>query len=671
MLSRTMAFSQWLWIVVVGLASAFSPPARSGVSSTACYAQCVLFTGYEDMRVLDHPGLALAAASGERWCAAVLDEEKKEPSTSRQVLRRRALRFAAQEVDGELRSRYGGGLGLATDVTKVLSEFDTVYVVDALGVCQDLLKNPKVKHWLPPGLCGLEPEDASFRYDECQDIRIGSDDSGHSPPSSSNFFEMKEAFSSSRYYGEKEEDSSEWSWCEEPYAWEASKVCGCVSALKVLEDYGRLGRAELSRSYLGDVKSESLYAAAQQWVVGEQREGKVAERLAVRECAERLFAPSLAVGGVSKRQVAAFARKEGANFPVNKIRDVSRTDSGALLDVAEWRDWHDRLHLRKKEDEQTHWWRWSSGGYLIRYKLWGETTAKAEEALLLVHGFGASADQWNRLVDAMQEKGHEGPIFAVDVVGFGFSAKPGLSYTQHLWEAMLLEFVEEVVLATAKTVVLAGNSIGGGLAAGVAANLGKTKCAGLVLCNSAGVILTPEEDALLLASGITVKEKTLNVLSLSTNPSLKPFSTPFGGQLLLDGFGQGVIEVLAPQIPKLLKRYYPTNPDNADDTLAKAIDRDARDPGCANVIGSGAKLPPQRSLNEVLRDFDGPVLVAQGEFDYVSGPERTRLRAKQLEALPKVTVDILNSGHCPHDESPHLVATSLLSWLSCPNKKQQ
>lgn len=59
----------------------------------------------------------------------------------------------------------------------------------------------------------------------------------------------------------------------------------------------------------------------------------------------------------------------------------------------------------------------------------------------------------------------------------------GLSYTQHLWEGLLVDFALEVM--GAQPFVAVGNSIGGGLAAGLASNL-RTLCRGLVLCNSAG-----------------------------------------------------------------------------------------------------------------------------------------------------------------------------------------
>ncbi|KAH8048295.1 hypothetical protein JL722_12524 [Aureococcus anophagefferens] len=113
--------------------------------------------------------------------------------------------------------------------------------------------------------------------------------------------------------------------------------------------------------------------------------------------------------------------------------------------------------------------------------------------------------------------------------------------------------------------------------------------------------------------------------------------------------------------PELLVKYYDNNPANADDALVAAISRDALDPGAANVIGSGAKLPPQRSLNE---DFAacGPILVPQGAYDGVTGPDLAR-SARDLETIrPGIDVTLLDAGHCPHDETPDLVADAVAAW---------
>lgn len=47
------------------------------------------------------------------------------------------------------------------------------------------------------------------------------------------------------------------------------------------------------------------------------------------------------------------------------------------------------------------------------------------------------------------------PIFAIDLLGFGHSEKPGLSYTQYLWESQLIDFVIEVMEAAPVIMVCA------------------------------------------------------------------------------------------------------------------------------------------------------------------------------------------------------------------------
>ena len=48
-------------------------------------------------------------------------------------------------------------------------------------------------------------------------------------------------------------------------------------------------------------------------------------------------------------------------------------------------------------------------------------------------------------------------MLAVDLLGFGDSAKPHVNYDPHLWKRQVVDFVHEIV---GEPVVLVGNSIG-------------------------------------------------------------------------------------------------------------------------------------------------------------------------------------------------------------------
>ena len=286
-----------------------------------------------------------------------------------------------------------------------------------------------------------------------------------------------------------------------------------------------------------------------------------------------------------------------------------------------------------------------------------------------MHGFAASAEQWQRLVHQLRaQAGGEPlpPVYALDLLGFGMSEKPGLSYTQYVWEAQVVDFAREVM--GGRPLVLCGNSIGGGLSAGASATLGD-QVKGLILCNTAGVL---EEPAAYAAPRTLVRDATLR------GEHAAPFApVPLFGQPALDAFGAALVAALFPRVPALLDGIYGDRPANADEALAFAITQGACSPGAANVIGSGQKLATNRPLNEVLDGeaggFGGPVLVPQGMNDKVSGPARASERADVFERLrPGVKVCRLEAGgHCPQDDAPEAVAAAILEFLPAVRKYAQ
>ncbi|MEM9136016.1 MAG: alpha/beta fold hydrolase, partial [Cyanobacteria bacterium P01_F01_bin.42] len=96
-------------------------------------------------------------------------------------------------------------------------------------------------------------------------------------------------------------------------------------------------------------------------------------------------------------------------------------------------------------------WQWQN--YRVRYQSVGESGS----AVILIHGFGASSDHWRK---NLAELGRSHRVFALDLVGFGFSDKPSpetFSYTFENWADQILAFIDTVVGAPAH---LVGNSIG-------------------------------------------------------------------------------------------------------------------------------------------------------------------------------------------------------------------
>ena len=255
----------------------------------------------------------------------------------------------------------------------------------------------------------------------------------------------------------------------------------------------------------------------------------------------RYLAAPLLFGTVSPRKVWHMASLEEATgtrildfFPLFKRKSV-------LRDLVEAREWH-RCFAAKNirslkhgqgppslGDTKASYWRWH--GFLCRYEEAVIAEGKdadvgggdpKKEGIVFVHGFGASGSQWSKAIKSLSKclpkklVGNDTyEVVAPDLLGFGESEKPQLSYTQYLWESYVSSFVKEISVREKKwdEFLIGGNSIGGYTAMGVAADdtvpksdaiagvnavsasgaPGTGRCTGLILMNSAGRILSREE----------------------------------------------------------------------------------------------------------------------------------------------------------------------------------
>ena len=101
-------------------------------------------------------------------------------------------------------------------------------------------------------------------------------------------------------------------------------------------------------------------------------------------------------------------------------------------------------------------------------------------AILFIHGFGASTTHWRHNLPVL---GKHYEVHALDLLGFGKSAKPGdLAYGGPLWKDQIVAYVKENI---GRPTVLVGNSLGGYAALASGAALGE-EAAGVVLLNAAG-----------------------------------------------------------------------------------------------------------------------------------------------------------------------------------------
>ena len=252
------------------------------------------------------------------------------------------------------------------------------------------------------------------------------------------------------------------------------------------------------------------------------------DNIILGEVMTRYLAAPLFLGCISKRQIY----QAGKNAKQTTSLFSFGTKPSILQDFIEHREWQDlfaaknilnKLNVHENQDAGAlsfHYWRWH--GFLCRYAVSDllpssseETSSSEKSSIVLVHGFGASSAQWARAVAALAAAGSSNQFqqaLAPDLIGFGQCEKPALSYTQYLWESYASSFVKDIVLQKYKSdeFVIGGNSIGGYTAMACAADdtlldlsennkvsgsgaPGTGKCQGLVLMNSAGMILTQED----------------------------------------------------------------------------------------------------------------------------------------------------------------------------------
>ncbi|MEH2070582.1 MAG: alpha/beta fold hydrolase [Nostoc sp.] len=290
-------------------------------------------------------------------------------------------------------------------------------------------------------------------------------------------------------------------------------------------------------------------------------------------------------------------------------------------------------------------WQWR--GHNIYYVRVGEKQPQ-RPPLLLVHGFGASCDHWRKNITGLCE---DFEVFAIDLLGFGRSAKPKLQYSGDLWRDQLHDFISEAI---GQKAILAGNSLGGYASLCVAAQRPES-AAGLVLLNSAGPFsesqATPEPEA--LQSEIQPPKQA----SLQTilGDSIKwIFQQPLAQFLLFQYVRQRWV------IRQTLEKVY-LDKSAITDQLVEEIYRPAYDPGAMDVFVSVFSTPQGEKVDVLLKQLTCPLLMLWGEADpWMNARERSQ---KFRQYYPQLTEHFLMAGHCPHDEVPDRVNQLLRDWV--------
>ncbi|MEM9541942.1 MAG: alpha/beta fold hydrolase [Cyanobacteria bacterium P01_E01_bin.42] len=280
-------------------------------------------------------------------------------------------------------------------------------------------------------------------------------------------------------------------------------------------------------------------------------------------------------------------------------------------------------------------WQWR--GHYIRYTEMGEG-----KPLVLVHGFGASVGHWRKNIPVLAEAGYR--TIAIDLLGFGASAKPNLDYTIELWQQQLLDFWQEKIQAPT---VFIGNSIGGLLSLMMLANYPELARGGILINCAGGLNHRPEE---------------LNLpLRVIMGLFAKVVSSPVTGSFVFNGIRQ------KHRIRRTLTQVYRDRAAITDE-LVELLYRPACDPGARDVFASVVTAPPGPRPQDLLPCVQCPLLVLWGDADPWTPITGAKIYQERAEAIDNSMFSpIIGAGHCPHDENPTRVNELILNFLTEKN----
>ena len=278
-------------------------------------------------------------------------------------------------------------------------------------------------------------------------------------------------------------------------------------------------------------------------------------------------------------------------------------------------------------------------------------------AVVLVHGFGASTYTWNKTIDALSQ---DYRVFAVDMKGFGLTAKPkDGEYHPRAFADHLLAFLDAMKIDRA---VLVGHSLGGAVVTRLALR-NPARVLGLVLVAPAPVGMTkgrpggvsavpkvppPEERA----DAVGAAKPAMKDISVGPAPALAVRLAPL---LLRTTITRQTVESglktafhdPALVTPEMVEAYYrPITIEGGAEALAAMMNPP---PSAAD-----GPLPPLTSLKV-------PTLIAVGGHDRMVPPAVAESYAGQIPGAEQAAFP--RSGHVPHEEEAAAFNARLRDFL--------
>ncbi|NEQ42676.1 MAG: alpha/beta fold hydrolase [Leptolyngbya sp. SIOISBB] len=296
-------------------------------------------------------------------------------------------------------------------------------------------------------------------------------------------------------------------------------------------------------------------------------------------------------------------------------------------------------HSTKPAIAQARYWYWR--GWRIRYQVIPAVKPQADlPPLLLLHGFGASLEQWrDNVADLAQHR----TVYTIDLLGFGDSQKAATIFNVDLWSDQIHDFWQTWI---GQPITLIGHSLGA-----------------LVALNTA--VSTPiVVDRLILLTLPAAREELLSGwMETLSRGAERWFSTPLLIRSIFQIFRRpGVIRAA-------LRSIYQRR-DRVDEELVRQFVTPTADRGAARtlcyLVRSRTEIQFTPETKKLVPQLTMPTLLLWGQADQViplawgqqiapSSPLLT------LQVIPKL-------GHCAYDEEPMFINQQILTWLDTPPK---
>jgi pimeloyl-ACP methyl ester carboxylesterase len=280
-----------------------------------------------------------------------------------------------------------------------------------------------------------------------------------------------------------------------------------------------------------------------------------------------------------------------------------------------WIDWNPSLHPQTIQIKS----------HTIFY------TAKGKgRPLLLIHGYGAGMWVWEKQIDVLSQSYR---VYALDIIGHGFSDRPKIPYTPETYIHFLRDFMDGEGIEKA---TLIGNSMGGGMAWAMA-DLFPERVERLILINC----IPPD-----ILNKVN-NESFQTLVAIKDIPVLPYLVIASRNKRSIQWILRDCVSDIKLITPEILDRQYRLSKIKGSTWVLYST---------LTHAGEALKLKDQLSL------IQHPTLFIWGEKDHIFPP---RIGETLHHTIPNSEfLKIENSGHIPMWETPDEVNRAILDFLN-------